>query len=77
MIVLTPPKEVQLRMYKSSADRDRAIKQLKKIGYNYHLGFADRHRTHKFSLIYGKVDWAGLFPYVNLVGLGKATIRLD
>lgn len=52
----------RIRGYASSADRERAIKQLFRKGYNHFVCFRDVQS--EFALQYGLALWAGNYPYV-------------
>ena len=45
----------EFRGYKTVADRDRAIAQLKKHGYNYFVCYRDTRA--EFALDYARVQW--------------------
>lgn len=52
-----------IRLYRSAADRKRAVQMLKRKGLNYFVGFRDANQTYPAGLSYGFAQWAGLIPY--------------
>jgi len=52
----------KIRGYASRADRERAIKQLFRKGWNHFVCFRDVQS--EFALQYGLALWAGNSPYI-------------
>ncbi len=53
------------RLYKTSADREKAIKMLRRIGRNYFVCFRDTNETHHFGLDFGVAAWVMNGCYIN------------
>lgn len=51
------------RLYRNTGDRRRAVAFLKKLGFNYFIGYRDFNSSHPAGLSFGHANWVGLFPY--------------
>ena len=56
------------RIYNNITDRRRAISNLKRIGYNYFVGYLNNDKRRPAGLSFGYAEWAGLFPFEKDVG---------
>jgi hypothetical protein len=64
--VSTKKATIQCRLYRNPGDRRRAIANLKRIGYNYFVGYDNHNVKNPLGLSFGHAEWAGLFPFEKM-----------
>ena len=59
------------RLYERACDRYNAVRDFRRLGFNYFVGFMDADRTHRFGLQFGRADWVERGAYVKGINSGK------